>query len=57
MKVIEATVTDLVAFARCEHKASLLHRAKPKAAPATPREKGVVTHAILERKNTHGSAR
>lgn len=57
MKAIEATVTDLVAFARCEHKASLVHRAKPKAAPVTPREKGVVTHAIVERKNKHGSAR
>lgn len=57
MKLIETTVTELVAFARCEHKTSLVAKAKAVPPPVTARGKGIATHAIIERKNKNGSGR
>lgn len=57
MKLIETTVAELVAFARCEHKTSLVAKAKAVPPPVTARGKGIATHAIIERKNKNGSGR
>lgn len=49
------TVTELVAFARCEHKAQLIQQKKGpnrnNLQDRTPAQNGVITHAIIERKN------
>lgn len=57
MSRIKVSVTELVAFARCEHKATLIDRAKAEKPPSSQRERGVVTHAIVERKNRDGRTR
>ena len=49
------TVTELIAFAKCEHKAELIQEGKKKNKKTfgemSKAEKGIVTHAIIERKN------
>ena len=52
------TITELVAFAHCEKKAELIQKGKTKDRKAfldrAPVEKGVITHAIIDRRNKNG---
>jgi len=57
MKLIETTVAELVAFARCEHKFSLDAKPKNVAPPAPTRTKEAAVLTTTERKRKIGSGR
>ncbi|MDD2741235.1 MAG: hypothetical protein PHV02_03120 [Rhodocyclaceae bacterium] len=51
----QVTVTELVAFAKCGRKAELIQQGAPQDShryeKRSPAEQGVITHAIIHRKN------
>ncbi len=51
----KVSVTELVAFVRCERKAELIQQGKRPENRSfnqlSPSEKGIVTHAIIDRRN------